>query len=261
MYIKKLYDSLGKPFDLKQKKVPYYDEATFSQKEKSLDQILQEYLTDIRKYQKNDGGFVYWYDTDTQYQNYSDFQLSSYILSANSTIRDIGGYTLNAESMKNLQKYLKARFYKNQREGCIVTEYNDCKYDETERLQALEALLTFQKNDYEVYKMYKLLNLKNPSVSTLLKKVKVIALLQNVTSIVTSQKEALIKDAKETLQQVQNDELVQNPKGAYIGRSENYTRVQNTSYFLEDIALLSKNISFESTLVDSVQRWLIAQKK
>jgi alpha-2-macroglobulin len=259
--IKKLYDTLGQPFDLKTKMVKYFDSETGKEKEKSLDQVIQEYLTDIRKYQKNDGGFVYWYDIDNNYPNYSDFSLSSYILKANSQIRD-AGYTLDDDTFKKLEKYLKTRFYKNQREGCVVTKYDDCKYDELQRLESIEAILTYKKNDYEAYKMYTLLDFKNPSVSTLLKKVKVIALLKDIPTLVTSQKEKLITEGQALLQTVQNEELVLNPKGAYIGRSTLYSRIQNTALFLENVALFwPKNFADQEVLVDNIQRWIMSQKR
>ncbi len=261
IYIKKLYDATGNPFDFKTKMVKYFDSEAGKEKEKSLDQIIQEYLTDIRKFQKNDGGFVYWYDVDNSYPNYSDFSLSSYILKSAAQIKE-AGYTLDAETYTNLVSYLKARFYKNQREGCVVSKYDNCKYDELQRLEAIEAILTYKSQDYEAYKMFKLLDFKNSSSSTLLKKAKVIALLNQVKSILTSQKQWLTTEGIEALKKVQNEELVFNPRWAYIGRSELYSRVQNTALFLETITLFGlDNFTDQAVLVDNLQRWLMSQKK
>lgn len=261
IHIKKLYDATGTPFDFKTKMVKYFDPEAGKEKEKSLDQIIQEYLTDIRKFQKNDGGFVYWYDVDNSYPNYSDFSLSSYILKSVAQIRE-SGYTLDAETYTNLVSYLKARFYKNQREGCVASKYDNCKYDELQRLEAIEAILTYKSQDYEAYKMFKLLDFKNSSSSILLKKAKVIVLVNQVKSILISQKQWLTNEGIEALKKVQNEELVFNPRWAYIGRSEWYSRVQNTALFLQDISLFWKEkFSDEESIIDNLQRWLLSQKQ
>jgi hypothetical protein len=66
--------------------IDYYDSEDKVYKKKSLDQVTKDYMVDIRKYQKSDGGFVYWYDVSSSYPNYSNFHLTSYILSSLSEV-------------------------------------------------------------------------------------------------------------------------------------------------------------------------------
>jgi Tfp pilus assembly protein PilP len=65
--------------------------------------------------------------------------------------------------LQNLAKYLKTRFYANYDESC-KNYYNyreNCEYSVSSKLKAISAILSYDNNDYEVYKMYKIL--KNPS--------------------------------------------------------------------------------------------------
>ncbi|MDQ7022557.1 MAG: hypothetical protein Q9M97_03365 [Candidatus Gracilibacteria bacterium] len=110
IFIKQLYNSTGTDFDLTKKMVKYWISDIDGYGEKSLDQIIKEYLVNIRKYQKNDGGFVYFYDINYG-QNYSNFALTSYILESGANIQKIG-YDLDKTTYDNASKYLKSKFYK-----------------------------------------------------------------------------------------------------------------------------------------------------
>ncbi|MEA3387603.1 MAG: hypothetical protein U9Q66_04450 [Patescibacteria group bacterium] len=55
IFIKKLYTSVERDFDLTTKMVKYWVNSYEGYSEKSLDQIIKEYLVNIRKYQRNDG--------------------------------------------------------------------------------------------------------------------------------------------------------------------------------------------------------------
>ncbi len=160
IFIKKLYNSAQIDFDFKTKMVKRWQWEKNWYVEISLQNIIENYLVNIRKFQKRDWGFVYFYDVN--WKNYSDFYLSSYMLESLSKIRDIW-FEVDEAMLQNLSKYLKNRFYKNYNESC-ENYYNykkDCEYSISSRLKALSAILTYDNDDYEVYKMYKIL--KEPS--------------------------------------------------------------------------------------------------
>lgn len=261
VYIKKLYDSVWLKYDLKTKMIDYYDDWDRVYKQKSLDQVIKEYLVDIRKYQKNDGWFVYWYDIDWYYQNYSDFWLSTYILNSLSELEKIW-YKQDPKVMENLVSYIKSRFYKNQREWCIVDKYTNCKYSELERLFALESLQNYDNTDYETYKMYKLLKIDENDVSWILEDAFVVANLTKIKSLTTEEKGDINKKVNDNIQKVINNELVYNPRWAYIWKSDWYSRVENTAMLLKVVSLLwEKEISNSSYIIENINRWLIGQKK
>ena len=68
--------------------IKYWSDEDSVFKEKSVDETIKDYLVQIKKFQKFDGGFDYW--SDITFKTYSDFALSSYILSSVSLARDLG---------------------------------------------------------------------------------------------------------------------------------------------------------------------------
>ncbi len=261
IYVKKLYTSVWKDFDFKSKTIDYFDEEDKIYKKKSLDQVTKEYMVDIRKYQKADGWFVYWYDVNNNYPNYSNFHLTSYILSSLSEVEKMW-YNQEQKVMLDTVAYLKDRFYKNQIEWCIKTKYNDCKYSDLDRLNAIEAIQNYDSSDYEAYKMYKLLTLKNVDNSTILKKAFVVANLLKIKNISEEEKNILKQEVLKDINNIINNELIYNPRWAYIWRTDEYSRIENTSLLLKVISVLwSKDIQNTEYIVDNLNRWIISQKK
>lgn len=260
IFIKSLYNSAWVDFDLKTKYIDYYDDYDKIMKKKSVDEVIKDYLIEIRKYQKLDWWFVYFYDADeTYYPNYSDFHLTSYILEAWAKIRSIW-YKLEETNYFNAVAYLKKRFYENKIEWCEITKYNDCKYSETDKLKALNSILEFTPNDYEVYKMYKLLNFKDFSTSENLEKVLLIWKLLKL-DISTEEKANLEKEAKEIVDNILTQDLVYNPKWAYIWKTNSYSRLSNTTELINAISSVwidkFKDIDM---IIDNLNRWVISQK-
>lgn len=261
IYIKKLYDSVWISFDLKTKMIDYYDSEDKVFKKKSLDQVIKEYIVDIRKFQKIDGWFVYWYDISSSYPNYSDFYLTAYILKSLSELEK-NWYKQEDKIMLDALTYLKNRFYKNEIEWCKKTEFNDCKYSESDRLSAIEAIQTYNVDDYETYKMYKLLEIKSDDTSSILKKAIITANLLNIKTLSAEDKTTLKNELKKDINKILNNELVYNPRGAYIWKSSNFTRLENTAMLLKVISLLwEKEIKNSSFIIDNLNRWIIGQKK
>ena len=260
IFIKQLYNSVWKDFDLSKKMVKYWISDIEGYWEKSLDQIIKEYLVNIRKFQKSDWGFVYFYDV-TYWSNYSNFKLTSYILESWVEIEKVW-YKLDKATYKNASKYLKNRFYKNYIEWCRINKYDNCKYSETSRLKAISALLSYDNSDYETYKMYKLLDFSKINNSLNLEKVKVIAKLINLEEISKIEKKLLEKQAKKIIDKIISEELVFNPKWAFLGKTRYYSRFRNTVSVLEAISTiwLDKFSDIEK-IIDNINRWLISQKK
>lgn len=262
VYIKKLYDAAKVPSDLKNKFISYWISNDEWYAKKSIDDILKDYLIEIKKFQNPDGWFVYWYDIKyMDFANYSDFGLTSYILSSVSKIRDIG-YTIDESSYNNTVKYLKTRFYKNQIEWCIPSTGNSCRYPENLRLQAIDSLLTYNANDYEAYKMRKLISLPQEDNSTLSIKTLVIAKLIKLTALSQSEKDDLKKQAIENVNKVINEQLVYNPKWAFIWKSDSYSRIQNTSRFIQAVSeVWLDNFKDIEPIIDNCIRRIMSQKQ
>ena len=260
IFIKQLYLSVWKEFDLNKKTIKFWAWKNEWYKEKSINQVIKEYLVNIRKYQKNDWWFVYFYDINS-WKNYSDFELTSYILRSWASIRDIW-YKIDEKTYFDAINYLKNRFYINKIEWCSITKYNDCKYPETDRLKAIWSILSFDNNDYEAYKMYKLINFNNINNSIQIEKVKVIAKLINLKQITKQEKIDLEKEAKKIIDNIISEELVFNPKWAYLGKNDIYSRLKNTTSLLEAISIIwINNFSDIDKIIDNMIRWIIWEKK
>ena len=275
IFIKQLYNSAWEKFDLKKKIIKYWISSTKWYWEKSLDQVIKEYLVNIRKYQNIDWWFVYFYDVNTDYgPNYSNFALTSYILESGAEIKKVW-YKLDKKTYDNAVKYLKNRFYKNKIEWCRVLPtsslYNSqidrikkyrCEYSETDRLKAISAILEYNPNDYEAYKMYKLIDFsKINSFDVKLEKVKVIAKLLKSKSI-KLWKTSLEKESKKIIDKIISENLVFNPKWAFVWKSKYYLRFENTVSLLEAISTIwLEKFSDIDKIIDNINRWIISQKQ
>ncbi|MEA3387602.1 MAG: hypothetical protein U9Q66_04445 [Patescibacteria group bacterium] len=80
------------------------------------------------------------------------------------------------------------------------------------------------------------MNFKNTYNSLQLEKVKVIAKLLKIKQITATEKLALEKEAKAIVDKIIGEELVFNPKGAYLGQSSYYSRFRNTVSLLDAVS-------------------------
>ena len=119
--LKKLSISALQPHDLTKKMVKYWSEEDNEYKQKSVDETIKDVLVEVKQFQKFDGGFDYWHDLT--YKTYSDFSLTSYILSSVSMARDIG-YPIDQNAFKKAAIYLKNRFYVGVFENCTPSKEN-----------------------------------------------------------------------------------------------------------------------------------------
>lgn len=261
VYIKKLYTSVWLPFDLTKKMVKVWVDGDTWFKEITEDEIIKNYISASISFQKNSGWFTYWKDWVSN--TLADFHLTSIVLDGMSEIKSIG-YTLNDKSIKSAILYLKTRFYANKVEWCEnPAEYNNfCKYPETHRLDAISAILSYDINDYEAYKMWKLINIKNENLSTKISKIGVISKLLKNKNISESEKKALKNDAINFANNIISEYIVYNPRGAFLGKDIYNSRLLNTSNFVgvaSDLGL--DNFKDISQIIDNMNRWLISEKK
>lgn len=252
VYLKKLYDSLKIPFDLKTKMVKEYIDPYQGYQERSLDTILRGYLVEIKNFQRSSGGFAYW----TSMQD--DYPLTIDTVSALSEIRSIG-YVPNDAMMEDAAKYLKAKFYENKRPYCSE---KDCTWPISVRLATIEAILDNASQDYEAYKMYKLLSFDRMDSLAQTNRVRVLAKLLRINAITGAERDALSKFAAEQIDSIVSNGLVYNSRGAFLGSSGAGSRLTVTARFLETLSIMGPATLKEyGQIIDQMERWVISQKQ
>lgn len=250
IYVKKFYDVAGKEFDFKKKMIKKYIDNEVWYKEISVDEAIQNYLIEIKKFQNTDGWFIYWYDTE---YTYSDIHLTSYILSSLSEIKLLW-YTVDTKVLENANVYLKKEFYK--KPTCSEKIWNNCMSLEM-KSEILLSLNTANNKDYEVYKMFQTLDI---SKMNNLARANLISKISNITSMVKMEREKLKKEATEIISKILSNELVFNPKWAFISASYN-SRIYNTTTLLEIIGNIGLDQFTDSeTITDSMIRFITASK-
>lgn len=261
VYIKKLYTSAWLPFDLTKKMVKVWVDGDTWYKNISEDEIIKNFIAESITFQKNSLWFWYW--TNEPSNAPADFHLTSMVVDGMSEIKSIG-YTINDKSIKGAISYLKTRFYANKIEWCSNPDYynNFCKYSETSRLDAISAILSYDPNDYEAYKMWKLLDTKKEELSTKISKVDVIAKLTKNKNISEWDKKTLKTQAVELVNNIIWEFIVYNPRWAFLGKDSYSSRILNTTNFIGAVSnLWLDNFKDISQIIDNMNRWIISEKK
>lgn len=256
VYLKQLYESVKVPFDLKTRTIKEYIDPYDGYQERSLDTVLRGYLVEIKNFQRLNGGFGYW-TTD----QFDDYPLTISLVSALSEIRSIG-YTPNDAMMDSAVKYLKMKFYENKRPFC---QEKNCEWDTSVRLAAIEAILNNASQDYEAYKMYKLL----PTTATgeidnlaQVNRTRVLAKLLRINAISQQEKDSLTTLANEQIKNIASNGLAYNPRGAFLGGSGAESRLEATTRFLEALSIMGPSTLKEyGQITDQMERWIISQKQ
>ncbi|MBW7954842.1 hypothetical protein H3C61_03440 [Candidatus Gracilibacteria bacterium] len=250
IYIKKLYNSVGKEYDLKKITLKKYINNIVGYKDISVDELIKDYLVSIKKYQNIDFGFTYWYDSTYKI---SDINLTNYVLSSLSEIKSLG-YNVDEKILKNSSNYLKNEFYKNK--TCDEKIKNNCISIELKK-DILLALTTYDLDDYEVYKMYKTLNinlLSELSASDLMSQI-----LQ-IKSLPKEEKDLITKELLKKVEKIFANNLIYNPKGAFISATNN-SRIYNSSKLLEIISNIGlDNFKDSENIIDNIIRFIISSK-
>lgn len=256
IYLKQLYDSVKVPFDLKTKTVREYIDPYQGYQERSLDTILRGYLVEIKNFQRLDGGFGFWMDSLS-----SEFPLTISLVSALSDIRSIG-YTPNDTMMASAVKYIKAEFYANKRPYCTPSKTESCGWPLATRLKAIESILDNNTQDYEAYKMYKLLTFKDGDNLSMVNQSRVLAKLMRINAITKTEKDTLKKILDDQVKYLASNALVYNPRGAFLSSIGEGSRTDATTRFIETLALMGPaTVKEYSQIIDNMERWIISEKK
>jgi hypothetical protein len=95
---------------------------------------------------------MYWYDSEYKI---SDTHLTNYILTSLSEIKSLG-YSVDKKLLDDTANYLKNEFYK--KPTCSDKIVDKCISSEL-KSEIILALNAYDPSDYEVYRMYKTLDI------------------------------------------------------------------------------------------------------
>lgn len=261
--LKRLSDAIGSEFNLDKVTVPYYD--NFGRHEKSVRAVLSDYAASVATYVKGDGGFGYWPESTM-----SDFAMTSYAVRALGDVRTLG-ITADQTLLSGASTYLKREFYANKRPYCtvvlpsqvasVITQ--DCAYPAASRLAAVSAVLAVKSDDYEAYKMWKLLDASKFDAADKVASLSAIARIKKIPSLVPADAAALDKAADSLIDSVLKTSLVYDSRGAYVAVTDTYgeSRVRVSAEFVEAVVRLGKDQADVSQILDNVSRFLARAKK
>ncbi|MDD2486750.1 MAG: MG2 domain-containing protein [Candidatus Gracilibacteria bacterium] len=258
VYLKELYDRSSIKSDLDKVFVKKWIDNEDGYADVSISNMIKDYLISMKKFQLLNGGFSYWQDS-----TYSDanFYLTSYIVDSVSHIRNIG-FKSDEKIMINAISYLKNKFYENHVEGCRITRNEDCRYPESYRLKAINSILSYNKDDYEAFKMWKLIDMKDTEISTKIEKLIAISKIIKISSLTQIDKENLVKQGNDIIDNILNNSLSYNPRGAFISKDSSSSRLQNTSKFIEAIHLFGyKDLLKIAPITQNLISWTMSEKK
>ncbi len=250
IYLKQLYESAWKTYDLKTKTIKKYIDTQIWYKEISLDEAIQDYLSEVGKFQNTDGWFLYWYDSDYKISN---LDLTMYVVSSLAEMQKIW-YNVNQKNLDKAVWYLKNEF--NKKAICTEKVVKNC-ISLNDKVEILLALLSLNSNDYEIFRMYKILPEENISKSLQLD---IMSKMLSISSLWVNEKSHLEDKIITWVNQLISNELVFNPRGAFLSTS-NYSRVQNTAKFLEIIARTWKEKFADiENITDNMLRFIASSK-
>ena len=260
VYVKQLYNGFDEPYDLAEQSVAYRAWSQDGYQDRPLDEHISVILWSVSRYQKSNGWFVFRDNlVDTHYV-YASFWLTSYIVESLAEMQRIG-YTIDQQLMNNAREYLKTRFYAGIREWCRGWWYY-CAYSDVELMKALHALMISDPTDYTVYKMYLTLDKNNLSRGEQIMRAKIaIELATNLTALSPQEQQLLRDEATAIMQQLLNNELIINPRSAYLGKSSEQSRFLNTTAFVEVASMLGGEFfTTNKDIIFSINRWLTSQQ-
>lgn len=255
IYLKELFDSAQIDFDLKKKIIKYSDEDWEHQI--SVEQSIKDYLVNIFSFQKPNWWFVYWPNMINSESTYSDYDLTSMIVESIWRIKQLW-FSVNDDKLIVAIKYLKDRFYLNSFENCTNKNKDACKYPEIQRLNAIKAILSYNGNDYEAYKMWKLLNLETIPVAS---QSLAIWKLLNLKDLGATDKDNLTNYAITNINKVLSEQLTFNQRWAFIWKTLSYSRLIDTANLLEALSVIwLDNFNDMKSITSNILRWIINQK-
>lgn len=249
VYLKYMYDGLWIEYDLNKIYLNKWESNEEWFIKVSISDSIKEILSQINTYQSINWWYVYWAENNT----YGDFDLTAYIVESISKLRDLW-FTYDEKSVNKGISYLTDRFYKN------AVEWTDIKYTENSRLNAIYAILSYNPNYYEWYKMWKVLT-PNESIDYKFSNLKVISKLLKMKEITDWEKTNLRKSFESDIQYLMNNNLVINPRWAYIDQWFSSNRLETTSEFIYLVSeYWIEKFGDIQPIIDNMIRWIMSQK-
>lgn len=208
---KRLADAIGEPFDIDKVKVEYYDAD--GRRDRTVREALEDYAASMRSYRVDGGGFGYWASSGR-----ADFAMTSYALAGLASVRGIG-IPVDAPLLSDASAYLKREFASNHRPYCQIPEgpspqfasvpaSEACSYPIRDRLAAIRAVSLTKPDDYEAYKMWKLLDPGKFTPGQKVRALSVIAELSKNPKLAPEDRASLDKSASGFVDALLNASLV-----------------------------------------------------
>lgn len=167
--VKNIHDALKSPYDIKAVKIKYFDYMSSTWEERSVYDIMGDYVVKLMGYRLSSGGFGYW----NSGMNYADFALTAYALNTLSDIQAIG-VPVDQSMTRGALEYLKTRLEKGIREGCYGKE-DECRYRLSEKLAAVTAIAKWSTDGVDALKAYKALGNTSETITTQLDTLRLIS--------------------------------------------------------------------------------------
>ncbi len=259
--LKFLYESANEELDLTKETVNVWRWDRRWYEEIPVSDHIYSVLASLKNFQKNNWWFVRWQDFVSRSNIYANFSLTSNIVYNLWYIKKAWFHT-DEKVINDAISYLKNEFETNRRPGCTVTQYNDCTYSEYQRLSAIKAILSYSPDDYDAFNMWKTVDKTNSSIRFQLLNWEVIAyLLDSDLEISNEEKQVLQDDLDEIVRDILANEVVFNPRWAYIWRASTRNRISNTSRFINIISKVGVDeYSDIQPIIDNIIRWMMSQK-
>jgi uncharacterized protein YfaS (alpha-2-macroglobulin family) len=211
----------------------------------SLHTYIKQQLDSLEKFQNTDGWFTFRYDT--VYDKQSSVWLTNYIVSSLSYLKKLD-YKPSEKITDKAVKYLKAQRY---------SLHKDSYRDKEMLLQILSALIDWNPKDWEIATMRELLQPSFQETKSLQSKLHQALFLGKLSE----QKESYKKVLNALLSDIIKEDLVMNPRTAYIGKKSTERMVGNTAIFIEAMSFSSEFREKYPAIADALQRRIVSQKK
>jgi uncharacterized protein YfaS (alpha-2-macroglobulin family) len=253
--VKNIHDALKSPYDLKVVKIKYYNSSTSSWEERTIYDMMSDYVVRLMNYRLYSGGFGYWNSN----VSYAEFELTAYAVNTLADIQALG-VPVDQSLAKDAVDYLKLRLEKNVREGCRGTE-DQCRYTTGEKISAVTAIARWSVDGTDALKAYKALGNTSDTLTNKLDTLLLIVRLTEGKAISEAEKAELLTSAKATIEGILKANLVYDPRGAYIAPEAGTSRTEATAKFVRALALLGEDSGPNGQILDNMSRFLSRAKK
>lgn len=253
--VKNIHDALKSPYDIKTVKIKYYNSANRSWEDRTIYDMMGDYIVRLMNYRLGSGGFGYW-NTNVYY---AEFELTAYAVGTLADIQKIG-VPVDQSLVRGAVDYLKLRLEKGVHEGCRGTE-DECKYTMGEKIKAVSAIASWSTDGVDALKAYKALGKTNESLGNKLDTLLLQSRLAAHAKISDIEKTQIKASAKATIDTILQANLVYDPRGAYIAPDVGTSRTEATAKFVRSLALLGEDSGPNSQILDNMSRFLSRAKK